>query len=943
MASVETLTSIARRNAVGTVLQAKASSFDFLDYMNFAQNAGSETKRKQFSSSDQKVISGFLNSALNSKEGTNSEITFNHGKEAPSFIKGAKVLEEISSGSKEEILEIFAEQTRDLDTRFPVSKTADGQSYITLALQTLALSPGEENQSISDIDEMQGAARIYLTKLMIKDPAKAANSGLSVSYRANARKILLADNQADFLNGITSFARTARVENKNIKSADFKSRLTVELGGGISGAILAEQVIARVDQLLKTDYSRLVEEITEKDPKSVDLPKIYREFQTEQVEQFKAGVVRGSFDRETAPKGNFKDEAAAIMQDALNKKIAAWEGIVQASYSDNSDGVDEITALMEAYNQGIAYQHKQESLLEGTKKNLDDGIAKQLDAIQNHNRAANRNKISQPITIKKEFLTGEAKKAVLVRLVDKIYESKDSAQANGVVLSADDIANKITALSKSSTDNNNFTFTRNNGSQITIQKADLQKIIDGDPSSISVDYKNGSGASRTITMPARRLLSYMSADLQANEDEILAETLKRQDKAIDSLRKFMPPSSPTDARNTKALISALDESQLNQIFDDMGTFTIELQPEDQNAMPGAQSFAKMLETTYREKHKEIKALVAYTRKMNAKADAIMAKTLEKNPAVLNKLVQLYKDQTDEFALVEMLAAHNLRDIAFGVSKDYILGSSDSELLVDNSLVIAQSEANKSLERILGNTEFNINGNNQIDSALWSDFFGDGVNAPDPTSDLMQILDDSERETIMNTYKQRIELAENNPLSRKYITEIAKKELFFEGVRRIKSKANVGPAIKAKYDAITLPDSDAVKNHDSQFQPITEYLTNYMHDAKRQAEFVELVAKGEINEDNFSDNALIYDRFDPLDKAQSESMTPIIARLREILSPILQVFFRVNANDDTMQEAFKQSLEHDSQDSLSIRVHSAMTQITAEALGDSNKTKFLPEG
>ena len=173
---------------------------------------------------------------------------------------------------------------------------------------------------------MQGAARTYLNKLMTKDPAKAANSGLSVSYRENARKILLADNQAEFLKGITNFAKTARLEEKDIKFPEFKAKLAVELGGGVSGAILAQQVISRVGELLQNDSSRLVENITEQDLRNVNLPTVYKAFQVEQVEQFKAGVVRGSFDRETAVKGDFKDEAALVMKDTLNKKITAWEG-----------------------------------------------------------------------------------------------------------------------------------------------------------------------------------------------------------------------------------------------------------------------------------------------------------------------------------------------------------------------------------------------------------------------------------------------------------------------------------------------------------------------------------------------------------------------------------------------------------------------------------------
>ena len=97
--------------------------------------------------------------------------------------------------------------------------------------------------------------------------------------------------------------------------------------------------------------------------------------------------------------------------------------------------------------------------------------------------------------------------------------------------------------------------------------------------------------------------------------------------------------------------------------------------------------------------------------MSTKADAIMSKTLEKNPAVLNKFVNLYKNQLGDFALIEMLAAHNLRDIAFDVSKEHILGDASNSLLVDNSLAIAQGEANRSLDRVLNNPDFNIDGRN----------------------------------------------------------------------------------------------------------------------------------------------------------------------------------------------------------------------------------------
>ena len=91
----------------------------------------------------------------------------------------------------------------------------------------------------------------------------------------------------------------------------------------------------------------------------------------------------------------------------------------------------------------------------------------------------------------------------------------------------------------------------------------------------------------------------------------------------------------------------------------MGAFTVELQPEDQNSAPGIMSFAKLMESSYRTKNNELKAILDYTRTMNTKADAIMSKTLEKNPAILNKFVNLYKNQLGDFALIEMLAAHNL--------------------------------------------------------------------------------------------------------------------------------------------------------------------------------------------------------------------------------------------------------------------------------------------
>ena len=109
--------------------------------------------------------------------------------------------------------------------------------------------------------------------------------------------------------------------------------------------------------------------------------------------------------------------------------------------------------------------------------------------------------------------------------------------------------------------------------------------------------------------------------------------------------------------------------------------------------------------------------------------------------------------------------------------------------------------------------------------------------------------------------------------------------------------------------------------------------------QEQTEFVGLIDKGELNEDNFADFALIYDKFDPLDQAQSESMTPIVNRIRDILSPILQAFFTVNTNNPEMQEAFTQSLDYDDQDSLSTRVHLAIKNVVAESL-DPDFNKFF---
>ena len=61
--------------------------------------------------------------------------------------------------------------------------------------------------------------------------------------------------------------------------------------------------------------------------------------------------------------------------------------------------------------------------------------------------------------------------------------------------------------------------------------------------------------------------------------------------------------------------------------------------------------------------------------------------------------------------------------------------------------------------------------------LWVDFFGNTINLPEDTSDFVKLLNDSERETMMHTYHQRLELVKNNPQARSYIAEIAKKELF----------------------------------------------------------------------------------------------------------------------------------------------------------------------
>ena len=65
----------------------------------------------------------------------------------------------------------------------------------------------------------------------------------------------------------------------------------------------------------------------------------------------------------------------------------------------------------------------------------------------------------------------------------------------------------------------------------------------------------------------------------------------------------------------------------------------------------------------------------------------------------------------------------------------------------------------------------------LDSTLWVEFFGNTNSIPEDASDFVKLLNDGERETMMHTYYQRLELVENNPQARSYIAEIAKKELF----------------------------------------------------------------------------------------------------------------------------------------------------------------------
>ena len=165
---------------------------------------------------------------------------------------------------------------------------------------------------------------------------------------------------------------------------------------------------------------------------------------------------------------------------------------------------------MEAYNQGVSFEKKHEQLVNGSGKGIDDGINSQLSVIQNHNRAANRNEISQPIIVKKEFLTFDAKQAVLNRLVDKVYDAKTVARVNNIV-TAQEVASQLTSL-KIQVLILILLRLRENGSSMKIQKTDLDKIINSDPSYISVDYVNANGKTRTINISAQRLFRHVASD-----------------------------------------------------------------------------------------------------------------------------------------------------------------------------------------------------------------------------------------------------------------------------------------------------------------------------------------------------------------------------------------------------------------------------------------------
>jgi len=764
----------------------------FLDQVSTPES--SEAKKPRFAPVN-KPNNDFLQIYSGQKD--DAGLVIDHAEPVLSLVPGAKVLTFINEAKASELQSTFSTLVTDLESRNPVVKTREAQAAVASALVILSMQPGEAIETATQMINLRAGAKNLISSLIIKDPSENGKSSLDAAFRGDARKILIADNQTDFIEAVTAFARRARLQKLDMDSPEFKAKLSIELGGGFSGVTLANVTINRVKGLLATDPQVTAEKIQEHFPNNTLMSTAVEAFQNEQIEQFKIGVIRSSYDRETNSKTLKYSEAGAEMQAVLNDKIHAWEGIIRATHNNASDGVDEITKLMQAYNRGIQYKTKVVEL-----KAVSD---RELSTLESFNKSTSTDS-TVDIEIRKEYLDFDAKQAILFRLV----ESNFDALALANVSQRDD--------------------------------GEMQKALEGTNETLRLLTSFGGGT----------------------------------------------------ASDTKTAIARLDESQLDTMFDQLGVFNLTLKTEDKLSRGGANSFVTILEKSYRTKNAELTGLATYVHDMSVKADSILAVALEKNPSAVNKLFGLYSKKGDN-NLLDMLAEHNVRGLAYETYKATIAGTQTDEVLLKSNSAY-ETNLQSLLKTLNGNSRYYFNGSASISSLNFQAY----------KEELETVLPEAKKNELNKRLEERFQSAYQYPISADLIQNMAMKEFLFSAQEALERESTVNPTVKDKYARVS---------------PTTEYQETFVHnfnelmlklDHHHASKAGQLALRSQFQEDMSPDTVayrvLIADKSNPFEKKEAEAKNLFTGILQDIFRPIIDTFFAVNAKNPNVLENFGTALE-----------------------------------
>jgi hypothetical protein len=796
-------------------------------------------------------------------------LVINHTEPALSLVPGAKVLTFIDEAKASELQSTFSTLIADLGSRNPVVKTREAQSAVASAFMILSMQPGEAIETATQMASLRAGAKNLISSLIIKDPSENGKSSLDAAFRGDAREILIADNQTNFMEAVTAFAKRARLQKLDMDSPEFQAKLSIELGGGFSGMTLANATVNRVKGLLATDPQVTAEKIQEHFPNNTLMSKAVEAFQNEQIEQFKTGVIRSSYDRETNSKTLKYSEAGAEMQAVLNDKIHAWEGIIRATHDTASDGVDEITKLMEACNRGLQYTTKVMNL-----KAVSD---RELNTLENFNKATSTDSIVD-IEIRKDYLNFNGKRAVLSRLVENNFDALAMANASKKTITENDTKSYLIDLENTLDDT--VTYKAGNGSSISFSKVELQKIIDLDLSS-PVSYKQN-GADQLASATA--LFKFIQKDLQYKEDNRIQESLKGTNETLKLLTVF----GGTDASSAKAVIARLNEAQLDRMFDQLGVFNLTLKTEDTVSRAGANSFVTILEKSYRSKNAELTGLAKYVHETSIKADAILRVALEKNPSAVNKLFNLYSKKGDN-NLLDMLAEYNVRGLAYETYKATIAGTQTDEVLLRSNSAY-ETNLQSLLKSLNGNNQYHFNNSASISSADFNVY----------KEDLEAVLRETEKNRLNEQLEKRFQSAYQYPISADLIRNMAMKEFLFSALEFIARESKEDP-ILARYAGISpAKKQQEVFLHD--FPALMSRLD--LHHVSKDGQLaLRSQFQEEMSPDTVAYRVLIANPNNPFEQKEAEAKNLFNGILRAIFTPIMNTFFAVNTKNTSVLENF----------------------------------------